>query len=104
MADGGSHFDNHAVSEFCKERNIKCVTTPPFVLWVNGLSEGSNKIMLGRLCRLTAPNLEESAYVDVDLESLPDKWPDYLDEAIWQMNDRILPATGYTPREILFGI
>ncbi|KDQ18423.1 hypothetical protein BOTBODRAFT_96904, partial [Botryobasidium botryosum FD-172 SS1] len=104
MADGGSHFDNHAVGEFCEGRHIKRVTTPLFAPWANGLSEGSNKIMLGRICCLAAPSLDESAYIDVDPESLSDKWPDYLDKAIRQMNDRVLPATGYTPREILFGI
>ena len=31
------------------------------------------------------------------------KWPDYLEEAIWTMNDRILPVIGFTPQELLWG-
>ena len=32
-----------------------------------------------------------------------EKWPDYLEEAIRTMNDRILPAIGFTPQELLWG-
>ncbi|KAG6913111.1 hypothetical protein DXG01_009581 [Tephrocybe rancida] len=56
MADGGSHFDNHDVNGFCDEMGITHITTAAYAPWVNGLIEGANKLLLGRLKRLCAPN------------------------------------------------
>lgn len=104
MADGASHFTGTEVVEFCEERGIAKITTPPYAPWVNGLSEGGNKIFLNRMNRLCAPDLDQTAHMDVDPQSLPYNWPDYIDEAVRQMNDRVLPAIGFTPREILLGL
>lgn len=49
MADGGSHFDNGTVSDFCAEHGITHITMAVYTPWVNGLVEGTNKILLGRL-------------------------------------------------------
>ncbi|KDQ09401.1 hypothetical protein BOTBODRAFT_47661 [Botryobasidium botryosum FD-172 SS1] len=104
MADGGSHFAAKEVQEYCEGANIKKITTAAYSPWVNGLVEGGNKILLGWLMRLCAPNLEESEYLDVDPQSIPESWPDHLGEAVWQMNNQVLPVIGYTPREILLGL
>jgi hypothetical protein len=36
--------------------------------------------------------------------STPAAWPKHLDEAVAQLNNRILPSLGYSPRELLTGI
>ena len=46
MTDGGSHFNNAVVREYCDANGIKQHITPAYSLWVNGLVEGSNKILL----------------------------------------------------------
>jgi hypothetical protein len=69
---------------------------------VNGLIEGSNKILLRILRRLCAPDHDTDSG-DVDPEDIPENWPMHLDEAIRQMNDRILIHLNTTPRELLFG-
>lgn len=105
MADGGSHFDNHDVDNFCDEHGITHITTAAYSPWVNGLIENANKLLLGRLKRLCAPdhdNAEDNNAVDP--KSLPNNWPDHLEEAIRQLNDRIRPALNATPRELLFGL
>lgn len=105
MADGGSHFDNKEVDEFCNTHGIHHITTPAYAPWVNGLIESSNKLLLGRLKRLCAPNLDANFDgSDVDPKSIPENWPEHLDEAIRQLNDRILSALSSSPRELLFGI
>ena len=35
---------------------------------------------------------------------LPHSWPDHLDKAVWALNNRILPALKYTPKELLLGM
>jgi hypothetical protein len=101
MADGGSHFRNKLVDEFCNANNIKHVTTPSHSLWVNGLIEGTNKIFLGILKRLCAPD-HDTTEGDVNPEDIPLNWPEYFETAIRMMNDRILVALKATPHELLF--
>lgn len=103
MADGGSHFDNGAVNDFCTEHGITHITTAAYAPWVNGLVESTNKLILGRLKRLCSPNLDADPE-DVDPASIPRNWPDHLEEAVRCINDRILPTLNATPREILFGM
>lgn len=106
MADGGTHFRNTAVDTFCEERGIKHITTPAYAPWNNGLVEGLNRLLLGRLRRLCCPDMD--ATIDDDetytAESLPYSWPKHFDEAIRQLNDRIRTETNRTPRELLFGL
>ena len=97
MTDGGSHFDNEEVDTYCRENNIEHITTPAYTLWTNGLIENSNKILLGRLKRMCAPDLDDAEANDPDPEATPTQWTDHLDEAVCSMNDRILPALGFTP-------
>ena len=90
MSDGGSHFKNNEVDEFCKEERVKHIVTPAYAPWVNGLIENANRLLLGRLKRLCAPNHDNSD--NVTANSVPGNWPDHLDEALHQLNDWILPA------------
>ena len=55
MCDGGSHFKNKAV---CENRGAETKVVSVFVV-VNGLVEGTNKILLHVLKRLCCPNLSE---------------------------------------------
>jgi len=103
MSDGGSHFKNGTVDEFCDNNNIQHIVTPAYAPWVNGLVESTNNLLLSRLKRLCAPDLDEDPG-EVDPKSIPWNWPEHLDEAIRAINDRIIPALNATPREILFGM
>jgi transposase InsO family protein len=103
MTDGGSHFKNDEVEAFCDDNGIQHITTPAYAPWVNGLVESTNNLILNRLKRLCAPDLDEEPG-KVDPDSIPHNWPDHLDEAIRSLNDRILPTLNATPREILFGM
>ena len=105
MVDGGSHFNNNEVKEFCKERGIKLHIVAKYSPWVNGLVEGTNKILLGILKRLCAPDLGEDEYeLITDFTDLPKNWPDHLDEAVRQLNRRILPSLKFSPNELAFGL
>ena len=46
MTDGGMHFDNSKVREFCEMNQCKHHVTLAYSPWVNGLVEGTNKILL----------------------------------------------------------
>ena len=88
------HFDNEEVHRYCEEHGIQHIKTPAYAPWTNGLVENTNKILLECLRWLCTPNL------DLDEEMVAaawKKWPDYLEEAIWTMNDRILLTIGFTP-------
>jgi transposase InsO family protein len=105
MSDGGSHFNNNEVNKFCKGERVQRIITPAYAPWVNGLIENANRLLLGRLKRLCAPNHDNAEdTTDIDPKAIPESWTDHLDEAIRQLNDRIVPALNATPRELLFGI
>jgi transposase InsO family protein len=103
MTDGGSHFNNTAVQELCKANACKHHVTPAYSPWVNGLIEGTNKILLHVLKRLCAPEVGEREN-DGSWEKLPRAWPDHLDTAVAALNRRILPALRFTPKELLLGM
>ena len=103
MTDGGAHFRNVEVDEYCKAQGIEHITTPAYAPWTNGLIENVNKILLGCLKRMCAPDLEDGDTNNPDPKSTPAHWTDHMDEAIQSMNNRILPAPGFTPRELLWG-
>jgi hypothetical protein len=104
QTDGGSHFKGE-VKEACEELGITHLVTPAYAAWVNGLVEGTNKLLISRLKRKCAPDLDESEYEgEVDPQSIAANWPYFFDEVIAELNDRIKPGTRFTPREILFGL
>jgi transposase InsO family protein len=103
MTDGGSHFNNAAVREFCDANGCKHHVTPAYSPWVNGLVEGTNRILLHVLKRMCAPEVGEQDD-DGTWGNLPKVWPDHLDTAVAALNRRILPALKFTPKELLLGM
>lgn len=66
--------------------------------------EGTNSKLLGRLKRRCAPDLGEDEWAKItSFKDLPYNWPDHFDAALKDLNDRILPALEFTPRELLTG-
>ena len=72
--------------------------------WINGLVEGTNKILLYILARLCAPEVGEDRWQSMSWDDLPKAWPDYFDEAIQVLNWRILPALKFSPKELLLNL
>jgi transposase InsO family protein len=88
MSDGGSHFNNKEVDSFCEANNIQKIVTPAYSPWVNGLIENANKLLLGRLKRLCALDIDAEFNDDnVDPKLIPTNRPDHIDKAIQQLND-----------------
>jgi transposase InsO family protein len=104
MTDGGSHFDCKEVREFCESMGIKTIVTSAYSPWVNGLVEGTNKLLLHVLKRVCAPGLGEDEYDAMTVDKLPKTWPDHLQAAIQALNWRILPKLHYRPKELLWGL
>jgi len=78
-AHGGPEFNNKELCKECEQQGTKlqiCVVYSP---WINGLLEGTNKILLDRLKQMCAPNLREDEYNKMDV---PENWLDHLDAAI----------------------
>lgn len=104
MTDGGSPFNNNAVRGMCAQHGIKYQVVAAYSPWINGLLEGTNGKLLGRLKRMCAPELGEDDWAAITkFEDLPKNWPDHFDEALSSLNNRILPALKYSPTEILTG-
>ena len=92
MSDGGRHFNNNEVKENCTKWGIKQHITPAYSPWVNGLVEGTNKLLLYVLARLCAPEIGEDGWQATKWDRLPKTWPDHFQEAIHILNWRILLA------------
>jgi hypothetical protein len=84
MSNGGSHFDNKEVDRFCAKEQVQHIVTPAYAPWVNGLIENANKLLLGQLKRLCAPNYDttEDRTTTTDPKPVPESWPEHIDEAI----------------------
>ncbi|KAG6825259.1 hypothetical protein H0H92_004261 [Tricholoma furcatifolium] len=104
MSDGGSHFNNTTVRDFCVSQGTKAHIVSAYSPWINGLVEGTNKLLLHVLKRMCAPDLNEDEYDAIDWESLPANWPNHFDNAITVLNRRLLPALKFTPKELLLGL
>ena len=104
MTDGGKHFDNTAVKDFCAKWSCKHHVVAAYSPWINGLVEGTNKLLLHVLKRLCAPNLGEDEYNAITWEKLPRTWTDHLDDAVRALNNRLLPALKHTLKELLLGL
>ena len=104
MTDGGSHFKNAEVCDFCVL--WKCVqhVVSAYSPWINGLVEGTNKILLHVLKRLCAPDLGEDEYAEMDWDALPKMWPLHIDDVVLVLNTCILPALKSTPKELLLSL
>ena len=104
MADGGKHFKNREVAENCERWGTKLHTVAAYSPWVNGLVEGTNKLLLYVLARLCAPEVGEDGWQVITWDKLPATWPDHFDKAIRILNWRILLALKFSPKEILLGL
>ena len=104
MSDGGKHFDNNEVRTVCNKWGTNTHIVPAYSPWINGLVEGTNKILLHVLKRLCAPELGEDTTDTTSTENVPRNWPDHLEEAIRTINTRLLPALDYSPKELLLGL
>jgi hypothetical protein len=104
MTDGGSHFKCEEVENFCTTWGTETHVVAAYSPWVNGLVEGTNKLLLYILARLCAPELGEDRWNTTQWEDLPRTWPDHFDRAIRILNWRILPALKFSPKELLLGL
>ena len=104
MTDGGPHFNNNAVRESCAKWGTETHVVSAYSLWVNGLVEGANKILLHILKRLCSPNLGEDDYNTAEWENIPTSWLKHFEEAIRIMNWRLLPSLKFSPKELLLGL
>jgi hypothetical protein len=78
MCDGGPEFDNWKLRKLCEESGVELHIVPKYSPWVNGLLEGMNSKLLGRLKRLCAPGLGENDYDKMQWEDLPENCPSTL--------------------------
>jgi len=104
MTDGGPHFNNKAVHDFCAEWGTETHVVSMYSPWVNGLVEGANKILLHILKRLCAPNLGEDDYNAMNWENILASWPKHFNKAIRIMNWWLLPSLKFAPKELLLGL
>ena len=104
MSDGGKHFKNNEVQQCCEKWGSRHHVVAAYSPWVNGLVEGTNKILLYILARLCAPEVGEDGWQSTNWVDLPKTWPDHFDEAIQILNWRILPALKFSPKELLLSL
>jgi len=104
MVDGGKHFKNQEVMENCEHWGTRLHTVAAYSPWVNGLVEGTNRLLLYVLARLCAPEVGEDGWQATTWDKLPATWPDHFDKAIHILNWHILPTLKFCPKEILLGL
>jgi transposase InsO family protein len=104
MTDGGKHFNNKEVRELCEKWGTNTHVVPAYSPWVNGLVEGTNKLLLHVLKRLCAPDLDDEEIGGTTTDDIPKHWPDHFDEAIQILNWRLLPALKFSPKELMLGL
>jgi hypothetical protein len=104
MSDGGKHFKNNEVKQYCEKWGGRHHVVAAYSPWINGLVEGTNKILLYILARLCAPEVGEDGWQTTNWVDLPKTWTDHFDEAIQILNWRILPALKFSPKELLLSL
>lgn len=104
MSDGGKHFKNNEVQQCCEKWGSRHHVIAAYSPWINGLVEGTNKILLYILARLCAPEVGEDGWQGMNWNDLPKAWPDHFDEAIQVLNWRVLPALKFSPKELLLSL
>ncbi|SCZ98864.1 BZ3500_MvSof-1268-A1-R1_Chr3-1g05672 [Microbotryum saponariae] len=93
MSDGGTHFKNANVEAFCADKGILRITTPPYAPHTNGAVEGANKRILQAISRATVGSVDATTF---------SPWCQSLEAVVYAMNNRIIPATGYRPADLMF--
>jgi len=104
MTDGGPYFKCKEVEKFCKGWGMKVHVVAAYSPWVNGLVEGTNKLLLYILAQLCAPELCEDGWNNTKWEDLPRTWPDHFGQVIRILNWHILPSLKFLPKELLLGL
>jgi transposase InsO family protein len=104
MTDRGTHFTSHEVTEFCEASGTKTHIVSAYSPWVNGLVEGTNKLLIYVLARLCVLELGKDGWHKMTVNSLPRNWPNHFEEAIKILNSRILPSLKFSPKELLLGM
>lgn len=104
MTDRGKNFHNNEVRQLCQEWGTETHVVPAYPPWVNGLVEGTNKLLLHVLKQLCAPNLNDEESEQTKTEDIPKTWPEHFDEAIRTLNTCLLPALKFSPKELLLGL
>ena len=103
MMDGGTHFNNGDVRAWCEANGTSHQVVAAYAPWVNGLVENANGKLLGRLKRLCSPELGEDKYQEAQPGDITNAWPDHFDVAIRHLNEHIIPAFQFSPKELLLG-
>jgi hypothetical protein len=88
----------------CEEFRVELHYVPAYSLWVNGLVEGTNTKLLGRLKCMCTLDLGDDKLSAMGWEDLPASWREHLEEAVLTINNQILPALKFSPDELLFGL
>ena len=104
MTDGGSHFNNGEVRAWCEANGTRHQVVAAYAPWVNGLVENANGKLLGWLKHLCSPGLGEDEYREAKSEEITRAWSDHFDSAVEHLNERVIPAFQFTPKELLFGL
>jgi len=104
MTDGDPHFNNVVVRDSCAKWGTETHVVSAYLLWVNGLVEGANKILLHILKHLCSPNLGEDDYNAANWKNIPTSWPKHFDKAIHIMNWHLLPSLKFSPKELMLGL
>lgn len=91
VTDNGSHFANKEVKEVCEALGIEQSFVPVHAPWVNGLVERGNGLLIQQLRTLC----KDAGTRD---------WAALLPIAVQNVNRRVMPAVGYAPQQLLFGI
>jgi hypothetical protein len=68
MLDGGRHFKNNKVRQCCKKWGGQHHIVAAYLPWINGLVEGTNKILLYILACLCAPEVGEDGWQTTNWE------------------------------------
>jgi hypothetical protein len=82
MTDGGTHFTGNEVKDHCTKWGTKTHVVSAYSPWVNGLVEGTNKLLIYILAHLCAPDLGKDNWQEMSISQLPQNWPDHLEEAL----------------------
>ena len=83
---------------------VKSGVVAAYSPWINGLVEGTNKILLYVLACLCAPEVGKDGWQTMAWSNLPKTWPDHFEEAIQILNWRILPTLKFSPKELLLSL
>jgi IS30 family transposase len=71
MTDGGTLFTGNEMKDHCAKWGMKTHVVSAYSPWVNGLVEGTNKLLIYILARLCAPDLGKDNWQETSISQLP---------------------------------